>query len=135
MPNVADLLSQVAEAKFYSKLDLTKGFNQIHMHKDSKHLTAFDFSEGLYHFRFLPFGLVNSPSTFVRLMRKVLGHHKHTLYYYDDILVYSCSLDEHIHDLSRVLCSLRQHGLTAKPSKTEIAFEKLTYLGHRIGCG
>lgn len=65
-------------------------------------------------------------------MRKVLGQYKHTLHYYDDILVYTCSLEEYIQDLSLVLDSLRQNGLTAKPSKTEIAFEKLTFLGHRI---
>lgn len=46
MPNVSDLLSQFAEVTFYSKLDLTKGFYEIPIHKDSKHLTAFATSEG-----------------------------------------------------------------------------------------
>ncbi|BFZ02581.1 hypothetical protein BsWGS_05620 [Bradybaena similaris] len=135
MPNISDLLAQVAEAKLYTKLDLSKGFYQIPLNEDSIHLTSFASAEGLYHFRYLPFGLVNSPSTFVRLMRKVLGHHKHTLHYFDDILVYSANIDEHLSDLSLVLDSLKQHGLTAKPSKTEVAFTKLTYLGHRIGGG
>lgn len=34
-----------------------------------------------------------------------------------------------------VLDSLRQHGLTAKPSKTEVAFDKLIFLRHKVGGG
>ncbi|BFZ24546.1 hypothetical protein BsWGS_27585 [Bradybaena similaris] len=135
MPNAQDLLSNISEAKYFSKIDLTKGFYQIMLSNDSKKYTAFQTSENLYQFRTLPFGLCNSPSTFVRLMRKVLGHLPNVLHYYDDILIFSNNYEPHLQDLTRVLESLRQHGLTAKPSKTEIGFEKLTYLGHKVGGG
>lgn len=39
---------------------------------ESKHLTAFSTSLGLYEFNFTPFGLVNAPATFVRMMRALM---------------------------------------------------------------
>lgn len=81
MPNPEDLLSQVAETRFFCKLDLTKGYYQITMEENSKQFAAFTTSEGLYQFRILPFGLSNSPSTFVRFMRRIFGHHKNVLHY------------------------------------------------------
>lgn len=63
-----DLLSQVPEARFFSKLDLTKEYNQAQKEQASKLSTAFATSEGLYQFKVLPFGLPNSSFTFVHLM-------------------------------------------------------------------
>ncbi|BFZ17096.1 hypothetical protein BsWGS_20136 [Bradybaena similaris] len=135
MPNTEDLLSRVADAKFFTKLDLTKGYYQVPMSKESRKYTAFATSDGLYHFKALPFGLSNAPSTFVRLMRHIFKGHKNLLHYYDDILIYSTTFEEHTSSLISVLESLRRNGLTAKPSKTEVAFDKLIFLGHRVGGG
>lgn len=57
------------------------------------------------------------------------------LHYFDAILIYSQTFEEHLTDLTRVLDSLRLHGLTAKSSRTELAFDKLAFLGHRVGGG
>lgn len=97
MQNAEYLLAQVSEAKFFIKLDLTKGFYQEEeMKEESKRYTAF-VTEGPYHFKVLPFGLSNNPSIFVRL-RKVLGNLKNDAHYYDDILVYSNTFEEHLTD-------------------------------------
>lgn len=51
MPNAEDLLHQVAEARFFSKLDLTKGYYQAPMEESSKPFTAFATSHRLYQFK------------------------------------------------------------------------------------
>jgi len=42
------------------------------MREEDKDLTTFVTHRGLFRFKVMPFGLVNAPATFSRIMRKVL---------------------------------------------------------------
>ncbi|KAI7796732.1 hypothetical protein IRJ41_005254, partial [Triplophysa rosa] len=121
MPRVDELLDRLGSARFYSTLDLTKGYWQIPLSPLSKEKTAFTTPFGLHQFVTLPFGLFGAPATFQRLMDRILR--PHTAYaaaYLDDIIIYSNDWQRHIQHLRAVLGALRAAGLTANPKKCAV---------------
>ena len=64
MPLVDDLLDQVGESTYLSKLDLKKGFYQIPVKPEHRDKTAFCSPWGKFRFNRMPFGLKNAPATF-----------------------------------------------------------------------
>ena len=136
IPNVEDLLGQISDGKFFTKLDLAKGYWQIPVMKEDREKTAFVTSEGgLFQFTVLPFGLVNAPAVFSRMMRKLLEGINHVVNYIDDILIFTDTFEQHIETVGKVLKRLREVGLTARPSKCCVAYKSLEFLGHVVSEG
>ena len=81
----------------------------------------------------MPFGLVNAPATFCRLMRKLLHGINDVDNFIDDIILATDTWEKHIRVLTEVLTRLRNAGLTARPSKCFVGYDQLDCLGHVIG--
>jgi len=136
MPQASDIYAKLKDAKFLSKIDLSKGFWQIAVHKPDRRKTAFVTPHrGCFQFKRMPFGLKNSPATFNRAMRRLLSGMDNVSSYIDDILIHTSTFTEHVATLRELLSRFRQAGLTAKPSKCMFGFEQLDYVGHVIGTG
>jgi len=135
MPNQGAIMAKISNGKYFSKIDLSKGFWQIPLDKDSRKLTAFQTSKGLLQFTVMPFGLINASATFNRLMRILFGDVKNVETFVDDILIHNDNWQDHIMTLECVLTILKDTGLTARPCKTEIGKSSIEYLGHCVGSG
>jgi hypothetical protein len=80
----------------------------------------------------IPFGLTNTPSYFMNLMKKVFMEEldKFVIVFINDIFVYSQSAEEHGQHLRVILEKLRAHQLYAKFTKCEFWLQKVSFLGH-----
>ena len=102
MPRIEDVINQLGPARYISTLDLTRGYWQVPVSKDSIEKTAFVTSSGLYKFKRMPFGLHGALATFQRLVNKVLrGCQSFALVYLDDIVIFSATWGEHLLHLNR----------------------------------
>ena len=70
MPSIGDNLHKFCNAKFFTELDLTKGYRQIRLDPESMKYTAFATKYGLMEFTVMPFGLSTACATFVRRIAK-----------------------------------------------------------------
>ncbi|GBG60158.1 hypothetical protein CBR_g3401 [Chara braunii] len=125
LPCIDDLLEQLGDAKFLSKLDLKSGYHQLEIRQEDRYKTAFKTRYGHFKWLVMPFGLTNALATFQAAMTTEFRHmlDKFVLIYLDDILVYS---------RSTVLERLRQAKYKANHNKCEFTRQELEYLGHYV---
>jgi len=135
IPRVDDILEQLAQNRYFSKIDLKSGFHQIPLAAESKQHTSFMTPDGAYEFNVAPFGLQNLPFDFSRKMAQAFMGIKCVTVFIDDICIFSQTILQHILDLEVVFDRLTETGLMINISKCDFITEKLIILGHIIEHG
>ena len=134
LPRIDDTIQKLENPKFFTSMDLTKGFWQIPIHPDDRKYFAFS-TESL-HLEYLvaPMGAKNSPAYLSSLMQIVLKGLpiQHVLSYLDDILVADTNMEDHLKHLDLVLGALVRAGLKLNPAKCAFARSSVVCLGHLL---
>lgn len=135
IPHPEDTLGALGGAKWFSTVDLKSGYHQILIRESDRPLTSFAVpGSGLWQFRRLPFGLINSGSVFERLMERVFRGLTYVtlLIYLDDIIVYSKTFEAHLENLREVFQRLKEANLKLNPKKCNLFCQKVAFLGHQV---
>jgi hypothetical protein len=105
VPVIDEFLDELHGASWFSTLDLRAGFHQIRMSPQDQHKIAFQTHHGHFEFRVMAFGLSDAPATFQSAMNTTLAPilRKYALVFFNDILVYNKSWEDHLFHLTQVL--------------------------------
>jgi transposase InsO family protein len=132
LPLISELITQLRGARYFTKLDVRWGFNNVRMKPGDEWKAAFRTNRGLFESLVMFFGLTNSPATFQTMMNDIfrdLVMEGVVVVYLDDILIFTETLEEHRAATRRVLALLKEHKLFLKLDKCEFEKTKVEYLG------
>lgn len=137
LPRINGLLDQLQGAHYFTKLDLKSSYHQIRVRDEDTWKTAFKTKQGLFEWMIMPFGLCNTPATFMQLMNEVLRPfiEDFVIVYLDDILIYNKTWEDHIYHLKKVLGVLNENQIQLNGKKCELGKQSLVYLGFVVGAG
>jgi len=121
------------KARYFAALDLTSGFYQLELDKESQPLTAFTVpGKGRFSWTVSTMGLKTSPGAFSRLMEHVMKEVDKTVTYIDDVIVAGETEDELLRNVNAALRQLRKFNLKLNIHKCVFGAKEVDYLGYRI---
>ena len=138
LPLIGEVMDKLKEAKYFNKLDLIWGYNNIRIKEGDKWKAAFLTNKGLFKPQVMYFGLCNSLGTFQRMMNSIfceLLHEGVLTNYMDDFIIPARTREELEERTIQFLKIAEKHNLCFKQSKCDFNIEEILILGVVVGKG
>lgn len=135
IPTVDELLQDMAESRFFTKLDLKLGYHQLELHPDSRDITTFVTHCGLFRYKRLVMGINAASEIYQHEIQQVVQGIPGVANLSDDILVHAATREEHDQRLRQVLQRLQEAGLTLNADKCRFRRTEIEFLGHKLTAG
>jgi hypothetical protein len=122
LPLILELVNKLWGAKYFTKLNVQWGYNNIQIREEDKWKAAFWCNHRLFEPMAMIFELTNSSGIFQAMVNEIfvdLIAENKVCVYINDILIYSADLAEHHWITDMVLSQLRKHKLYLKLDKCE----------------
>jgi len=135
LPLIDDNLDLLRGKKYFTCFDLKDGFHHIYVAKDSIKYTSFITPLGQFEYLKMPFGLATGPACFSRFIKNIFDEFirkKEVIVYFDDIMVATETIDEHLDILTRILTTMKNKKLEIRLDKTQFLKSEVIYLGYRV---
>jgi len=132
LPLISELVSQLRGARYFTKLDICWGFNNVRIKSRDEWKAAFCTNRGLFEPLIMFFGMTNSSATFQTMMNNVFRTvivEGIVVVYLDDILIFTKTEEEHERAVWRVLEILTEHKLFLRLEKCMFHWKQIEYLG------
>ena len=120
--------------QFFSLLDQSKVYHQLHLNPESRRYSAFIIPWGIYGWVWAPFGLMNASAWFQIFVEQCLDGccDDIVIPYLEDLLIYSSLLNEHLQHLKIGFQRLEKFGIKIKAWKCKTFRRQISYLGRLI---
>jgi len=128
---ISKLVSQLHRARYFTKLDVQWGFNNVCIKPRDEWKATFCTNHGLFEPLMMFFEMTNSPATFQTMMNDIfrtLIAEGIIVVYLDDILIFMKTEEEHERAVQRVLEVLVEHKLFLHLEKCEFYQKQIEYL-------
>ena len=133
LPKIEEILGDLEKSAVLTTLDLFSGHCQVLMVDKRKQMTAFVCRFATFQFEVMPFGLMNAPSTFQRIMDQIFQGLCFVSVHLSDVVVFSRSIEKYTSHLREVFKVIAASGMRLKISKCSFAQSQTRFLGHIIG--
>jgi hypothetical protein len=132
IPLISEIIDKLRGARYFTKLDVCWGYNNICIKEGDEWKAAFKTQRGLFEPTVMFFGLCNSLATFQAMMNHIfkdLIDQGSIIVYMDNILIFTEDQVSHNKVTTQVLDILKENDLYLKPEKCEFNKNKIEYLG------
>jgi len=138
LPLIGEVIDKLKEAKYFNKLDLIWGYNNVQIREGDEWKATFLTNKGLFKPQVMYFRLCNLLGTFQRMMNSIfqeLLHEGVLANYMDDFVIPARTMKELKEQTIRFLKIVEKHNLCFKRSKCDFNMEEIPILGVVVGKG
>ena len=129
---VDDPLASLEGGNSFTKLDPALAYQQLVLDEESIKLTTINTHRGLYRYKRLPFCIAAAPAIFQRIMESLLQGIPTVCVYIGDVLVTGTTEQDHLANMTEVLCRRSATGMPLKRKKYLFMLSPVNYLGHTV---